>query len=102
MRTYNIQHTLSTFKYKNKITRIFHKYTNICSYMSICLGLKNEFEIAMIKEPPVFELLKFYCTINCMKFSQEMKAVESLFGSMHDALYRKENTYTFCSSLSIA
>ena len=30
--------------------------------MGICsLGLKNEFETAMVNEPSVFEQLKFYC-----------------------------------------
>ena len=36
--------------------------------MGLFYGLKNEFETAMVKEPSVFELLKFYCfyrVVNC-------------------------------------
>ena len=29
-------------------------------------GLKNEFETAVVNEPPVFEPLKFYCSLNKM------------------------------------
>ena len=32
--------------------------------MSFSKGLKNEFEIAVVNEPSVFEPLKFYCTYN--------------------------------------
>ena len=33
----------------------------ICSYGIFSKGLKNEFEIAVVNEPSVFEQLKFYC-----------------------------------------
>ena len=50
---------------KKKITQIIPNYpkcNNVCSYGIFCLGLKYEFEIAMVNEPSVFEPLKFYCT----------------------------------------
>ena len=50
---------------KKKITLNYHKYNNVCSYGSFPKGLKNEFEIAMVKEPSVFESLKFYCIEHC-------------------------------------
>ena len=31
-------------------------------------GLKNEFEIAVVNEPSVFESLKFYCTYTKQKY----------------------------------
>ena len=37
------------------------KLSQICSYGIFSYGLKNEFERAVVNEPPVFELLKFYC-----------------------------------------
>ena len=37
------------------------KSSKICSYGSFFKGLKNEFEIAVVNEPSVFEPLKFYC-----------------------------------------
>ena len=44
-----------------KITLNSPKYDNVCSYGIFPLGLKNEFETAVVNEPSVFELLKFYC-----------------------------------------
>ena len=38
------------------------KLSQICSYGIFSKGLKNEFETAVVKEPSVFEPLKFYCT----------------------------------------
>ena len=38
------------------------KLSYICSYVIYSRGLKNEFEIAVVNEPPVFEPLKVYCT----------------------------------------
>ena len=54
-----IQHAIINIK--KKITLNYPKYNNICSYGFFSYGLKNEFEIAVVNEPPVFELLKFYC-----------------------------------------
>ena len=48
------------YQYKKKITLNYPKYS-VCSYGMFFLGLKNEFEIAMVNEPSVFEPLKFYC-----------------------------------------
>ena len=31
-----------------------------------CYGLRNEFEIAVVNEPSVFDPLKFYCILNSM------------------------------------
>ena len=43
----------------------------------ISYGLKNEFEAAVVNEPPVFELLKFYCIseskVNGSRVDIEMK-----------------------------
>ena len=46
---------------RKKITLNYPKYNNVCSYGIFSLGLKNEFEKAVVNEPSVFELLKFYC-----------------------------------------
>ena len=39
------------------------KLSQICSYGNFSKGLKNEFEIAVVNEPSVFEPLKFYCSL---------------------------------------
>ena len=36
------------------------------------MGLKNEFEIAVVNEPSVFEPLKFYCIYNDNSFTQRL------------------------------
>ena len=46
---------------KKKITLNNPKYNNVCSYGIFSKGLKNEFEIAVVNEPSVFEPLKFDC-----------------------------------------
>ena len=55
------QHTILNIKKQN----IFNnpKYKIVCSCESFSLGLKNEFETAVVKEPSVFEPLKLYCSI---------------------------------------
>ena len=56
------QHT--NINIKKKITQNYPKYNNVCSYGSVvCKGLKSEFEIALVNEPPAFEPLKFYGTV---------------------------------------
>ena len=40
---------------------VHHKLSHICRYGLFSLGLKNEFETAVVNEPSVFEPLKFYC-----------------------------------------
>ena len=55
----NKKHTI--FNIKKKITLNYPKYNNVCIYGIFSLGLKNEFEIAVVNEPSVFEPLKFYC-----------------------------------------
>ena len=47
------QHT--SIRIKKKICRNYPKYINVCSCGILCLGLKNEFEIAVVNEPSVFE-----------------------------------------------
>ena len=39
------------------------KLSQICSYGIFSKGPKNEFERAVVNEPSVFELLKFYCSM---------------------------------------
>ena len=53
---------MSTHKYhfQYKIENHF-KLTQICSYGIFSKGLKNDFETAVVNEPSVFELSKFYC-----------------------------------------
>ena len=46
---------------KKNIFLYYHKYNNFLSYGRFSKGLMNEFEIAMVNEPSVFEPLKFYC-----------------------------------------
>ena len=35
---------------------------NVCSYVILCSGLKNELEISVVNKPLMFEPLKFYCS----------------------------------------
>ena len=52
------------YKIKNKITLNYSKYNhNVCRYRFFSEALKNEFEIAVVNEPSVFETLKFYCIV---------------------------------------
>ena len=44
-----------------KISLNYPKYDNVSSYGILSEGLTNEFEIAVVNEPSVFESLKFYC-----------------------------------------
>ena len=46
---------------KKKITLYYPKYNKVCCYGVFTRGRKNEFETAVVNEPSVFELLKFYC-----------------------------------------
>ena len=51
------QYTISV--YKKKVTLNYLK----SAVMGFCTKvLKNAFEIALVNEPSVFELMKFYCT----------------------------------------
>ena len=66
MSTHNIPCTISIINIiiiniKKKTTEKYPKHNNVCSYGICLLGPKDEFEIAVVKEPSVFELLKFYC-----------------------------------------
>ena len=56
---YTIEYTQYTiFNIKMKITLNYPK----SAAMGFCAkGLKNKFETAVVNEPSVFELLKFYC-----------------------------------------
>ena len=45
---------------KKKINLIYPKYNNSAAMSQ---GLKNEFEIALVNKPSVFETLKFYCIL---------------------------------------
>ena len=51
-----IQYTI--FNIKKKLNYLKSAAKGFCSK-----GLKNEFETAVVNEPSVFELLKFYCII---------------------------------------
>ena len=53
----NTQYTFFQYE-KEKYPKLFQ----ICSYGIFSMGLKNEFETAVVNEPSVFEPLKFYCT----------------------------------------
>ena len=52
------QSTISQYKKENN-----PKLSQICNYGICSKGLKNEFEPAVVNEPSVFELFKFYCII---------------------------------------
>ena len=56
MSTHNVQ-------FRDKI-RNFPKYLFSCAIRSISWGLKNEFELVMVNEPSVIELLRFDCICN--------------------------------------
>ena len=53
------QYTISQYKKENH-----PKSSQICNYRIQSKGPKNEFETAVVNEPSVFELLKFYCTFS--------------------------------------
>ena len=44
------------------------KLSQICNQGIFSLRLKNEFETAVVNEPPVFDPLKFYCSCNSVSF----------------------------------
>ena len=54
---YYTQYTISQYKNENH-----PKLCQICNYGICSKGSKNEFEIAMVNEPSVFEALQFSCT----------------------------------------
>ena len=54
----NVYTKYTIFNIKRKITLNYPK----SAAMAFCsMGLKNEFETAVVNEPSVFEPLKFYC-----------------------------------------
>ena len=55
----NSQHIIIIIK--KKITINYLKYDNVCSYGMFSKGIKNEFGIAVVNEPSMFEPLNF-CT----------------------------------------
>ena len=56
MSTHNIQ-------FHDKIRKFPFIFVFLRAIRKISLGLKNEFELAMVNEPSVFELLRFYCIL---------------------------------------
>ena len=56
------QYTISQYKKKNH-----PKLSQICNYGICSKGLKKEIETAVVNEPSVFELLKFYCIPNLVQ-----------------------------------
>ena len=56
------QYTIINIKKKNH-----PKLSQICSYGIFSKGPKNKFETPMVKEPSVFEPLKFYCYLKRKK-----------------------------------
>ena len=63
-------HTIYRFQY---IKENHPKLFQICSLWDFSQGLKNEFETAVVYEPPVFEPLKFYCILQCAKVTQSLE-----------------------------
>ena len=53
-----IQYTIFQHE-KEKHPKLFQ----LCSHGIFSKGLKNEFELAVVNEPSVFEPLKFYCIL---------------------------------------
>ena len=56
------EYTIYHFQYKKEN---HPKLSQICSYGIFSNGLINEFKIAVVNEPSVFEPLKFYCNCQC-------------------------------------
>ena len=52
------QYTIFSMNMKNCLN-----YLKSAAMVFFSKGLKNEFEIAMVNEPSVFEPLKFYCNL---------------------------------------
>ena len=50
-------HNIPFYNTKENHPRLFE----LCSYGIFSKGLKNEFGTAVVNEPLVFEVLKFYC-----------------------------------------
>ena len=57
---------------EKKITLNYPEYNNVSSYGIFPLGLKNEFETAVVNEPSVFEPSKFYCIYTENRLCLEM------------------------------
>ena len=55
------QYTISQYKKETH-----PKLSQICNNGTCSKGPKNEFEPAVVNEPSVFELLKFYCIYNLL------------------------------------
>ena len=53
---------MSTHNIPLSITLSYPRYDTVCSYGMFSWGLKNEFKIAVVNEPSVFEPLEFYCS----------------------------------------
>ena len=62
----SIQYTTSQYKKANN-----PKLSQICNYGICSKGPKKEFEPAVVKEPSVFEPLKFYCIMNRLRLNNQ-------------------------------
>ena len=63
----------------------------ICSSGIFSKGLKNEFKTAVVKEPSVFESLKFYCTYFISELSKNSILIFVRFENHTEIRSRKAN-----------
>ena len=71
MSTHSIPYQyIHVYKKKRKSPEIIPNILMSAAVEIFCLGLKNEFEIAVVNKPPVFEPLTFYCTSSCKIYEQ--------------------------------
>ena len=64
--------------YRFQCKKEYHpKFSKMCNFEIFSKGLRNEFEIAMVNEPSVFEPLKFYCMSNFNRFYIESIVIDS-------------------------
>ena len=73
----NKKHTI--FNTKKKTTLNYPKYNDVCSYGIFSLGLKNEFERAVVNKPSVFEPLKFYCRYKITEISHIITPLDHVY-----------------------
>ena len=59
------QHIFFMIKYEN-FPKIFQNCLFSVAFRRISSGFKNEFELAVVNKPLMFESLKFYCTVTTL------------------------------------
>ena len=83
----NVYTQYTIFNVKSKITLIYPKSVAMGFR---CKGLKNEFEIAVVNEPSVFEPLKFCCSQDSK--NNELSEEPATDGGLHTCSQNRQST----------